>query len=248
MRIIPVIDLMKGIVVHGQMGERKKYKPIKSVLCHSADPLTVAYAFEDELQLKELYIADLDAISHHDYSNLKEILKIKQKTHLNLMLDCGIRSVDDILKFIPSNIDRIIIATETLSELSELNRIVAQVDSSKLIFSIDTKQNKILTDSKEIAALSPIALASYGNDLGIKECIVLDLSKVGSERGPNITIAKEIVDNVDISVITGGGIRRINDIHYLEENGFAGVLIATALHNGNISQSDLLSVISDTKS
>ena len=248
MRIIPVIDLMKGIVVHGQMGERKKYKPIQSVLCHSADPLTVAYAFEDKLQLKELYIADLNAISHHDYSHLKEILKIKQNTHLNLMLDCGIRSIDDILRVISTKIDRIIIATETLSGLNELERIADQIDRSKLILSIDTMYNKILANSKEILELNPRALAEYGYELGIQECIVLDLSKVGSEKGPNITIAKEIVDNVDISVITGGGIRCIDDIYYLEENGFTGVLIATALHNGNITRNDLLTVNGDKKS
>lgn len=247
MRIIPVIDLMKGIVVHGQMGERKKYKPIQSVLCHSADPLTVAYAFEDKLQLKELYIADLDAISYNDYSNLKEILKIKQNTNLNLMLDCGIRSIDDILNVISTKTDRIIIATETLSGLSELERIVAQVNRSKLILSIDTMDNKILASSKEIMELNPRAVAEYSYELGIQECIVLDLSKVGSKRGPNITIAKEIVDNVELSVITGGGIRNIDDIHFLEEHGFTGVLIATALHNGNITHSDLLSVNKDTK-
>jgi len=230
------------------MGERKKYKPIQSVLCHSADPLIVAYAFEDKLQLKELYIADLDAISHHDYSNLKEIFKIKQNTRLNLMLDCGIHSIEDILKVISTKIDRIIIATETLSGLNELERIVDQIDQRKLILSIDTMHNKILASSKEIMELNPRAVAEYGYELGIQECIVLDLSKVGSERGPNITIAKEIVENVEISVITGGGIRYIDDIHYLEENGFAGVLIATALHNGNIPRSDLLPLIKDTKS
>lgn len=247
MRVIPVIDLMGGIVVHGKMGERKKYKPIQSVLCRSADPLAVAYAFEDKLQLRELYIADLDAISHMG-SNLQEITEIKQNTHLKLMLDSGIRSIDDDIFKLLSDIDRIIIATETLSGLDELDKIVDQVDKSKLIFSIDTMRNKILTDSKEIAALSPIELAAYGRDMGIKECIVLDLSKVGSEKGPNITIAKEIVDNVDISVITGGGIRFIDDIHYLEEHRFAGILVATALHNGNITHSDLLSVKKGTKS
>jgi phosphoribosylformimino-5-aminoimidazole carboxamide ribotide isomerase len=248
MRIIPVIDLMKGIVVHGQMGERKKYKPIQSVLCDSADPLTVASAFEEKLQLKELYIADLDAISNQDYSNLKEILKIKQKTHLNLMLDFGIRFIDDILNVSSTKINRFVIATETLSGIRELDRIADEVDRNKLILSIDTMHNKILASSKEIKEMNPITVAEYGYGLGIKECIVLDLSKVGSERGPNIVIAKEIVDNVEISVITGGGIRSIDDIHYLEKNGFTGVLIATALHNGNIAYNDLLSVNRDTKS
>ena len=78
MRVIPVIDLMDGLVVHGQMGERQKYKTIQSGLCTSADPLAVANAFEEKLQSNELYIADLDAISIQDYSNLKEILPMKE--------------------------------------------------------------------------------------------------------------------------------------------------------------------------
>ena len=62
MRLIPVMDLKDGLVVHAVRGERQRYQPVKSVLCPTAQPLDVALAFRDQLGLSELYIADLDAI------------------------------------------------------------------------------------------------------------------------------------------------------------------------------------------
>ena len=49
MKVIPVIDILNGIAVHGIRGERKKYQPIKSVLTKSAEPVEVAAAFEEPM-------------------------------------------------------------------------------------------------------------------------------------------------------------------------------------------------------
>jgi uncharacterized protein related to proFAR isomerase len=43
-KIIPVVDVLKGIVVHAVRGKRKEYQPLKSVLCASTDPVEVAVA------------------------------------------------------------------------------------------------------------------------------------------------------------------------------------------------------------
>ena len=63
MRILPVLDLKAGQVVHGIAGRRAEYRPIVSRLTASADPRDVAVAFVTQLGLKELYVADLDAIA-----------------------------------------------------------------------------------------------------------------------------------------------------------------------------------------
>ena len=62
MRLIPVMDLLDGRVVQAIKGEREQYKPVKSVLCDTSEPVDVARAFRDQLGLSEIYIADLDAI------------------------------------------------------------------------------------------------------------------------------------------------------------------------------------------
>jgi phosphoribosylformimino-5-aminoimidazole carboxamide ribotide isomerase len=52
MEIIPVMDILNGIVVHAVRGEREKYKPIKSILSASPDPVEIANAFKKILNLK----------------------------------------------------------------------------------------------------------------------------------------------------------------------------------------------------
>jgi phosphoribosylformimino-5-aminoimidazole carboxamide ribotide isomerase len=59
-RIIFVLDILNGKVVHAVKGEREKYGPIHnfSKVCESSDPLHIV----DELSPRELYIADLNRL------------------------------------------------------------------------------------------------------------------------------------------------------------------------------------------
>ncbi|MCS7095879.1 MAG: HisA/HisF-related TIM barrel protein, partial [Nitrososphaerota archaeon] len=83
MKIIPVIDVLGGLAVHAVKGERRRYRPVKSVLCSSADPLEVAEAFK-ELGFREVYLADLDAIMGGSRS-CGLYRRIKAETGLRLM-------------------------------------------------------------------------------------------------------------------------------------------------------------------
>ncbi|MHA1299631.1 MAG: hypothetical protein ACTSO9_09370 [Candidatus Helarchaeota archaeon] len=50
MRIIPVIDVLEGNVVHGKKGERNKYIPIESMICSDSIPLNVAITFKSKFK------------------------------------------------------------------------------------------------------------------------------------------------------------------------------------------------------
>ncbi|HEC93670.1 MAG TPA: HisA/HisF family protein, partial [Candidatus Atribacteria bacterium] len=114
MKIVPVLDILNGEVVHGVRGERDKYRPIKSILTDSIDPLTLARAFQKKLGLNNLYIADLDSIMGKG-NNFEIIKNIKQELNLNIMLDMGVRVENDLKREIINIVDEIILATETLS-------------------------------------------------------------------------------------------------------------------------------------
>ena len=88
MKVIPVMDILNGVVVHAVRGRRSEYQPLRSVLCASAKPLDVALTFK-ALGFGELYVADLDAITgeHANFSILKQIA---DTTGLRLMVDAGI--------------------------------------------------------------------------------------------------------------------------------------------------------------
>ena len=94
-RIIPVMDLMRGQVVHGVAGQRNKYRPISSSLVDGANPLDVASAFQKLFGVEELYIADLDAIMGRG-NNLKHTQDVLENLHLTYLLDGGDFSMKDV--------------------------------------------------------------------------------------------------------------------------------------------------------
>ena len=67
MQIIPVIDVMGGIVVHASGGDRAHYQPLKSILTSSCDPFEVITDLLAWHDFKKVYIADLDAICQHNF-------------------------------------------------------------------------------------------------------------------------------------------------------------------------------------
>lgn len=91
MKVIPVIDVLGGKVVHAVRGRRKEYQPLRSRLCSSTSPLDVAAAFR-KLGFSTLYVADLDAILGGK-ANLPVLRDIADKNGLELMVDAGVDSL-----------------------------------------------------------------------------------------------------------------------------------------------------------
>src|SRR5688572_4295881 len=68
MKLVPVLDLKGGQVVHAREGHRDRYAPLRSSLCEGADPLVVVEALMRIFDFDTVYVADLDAIEkrgHH---------------------------------------------------------------------------------------------------------------------------------------------------------------------------------------
>ena len=112
MKIIPVIDILNGKVVHAVKGQRQNYQPIESVLFKSIEPLEVAKRFK-AFGFKELYVADLDAIIDCSM-NFEALKNIADETGLKLRVDAGITSIPRAKKLLDTGISKLVIGTETL--------------------------------------------------------------------------------------------------------------------------------------
>ena len=240
MKVIPVIDVLNGIVVHAVQGKRKEYQPLTSVLTKSVDPLIVAQTFRT-LGFKKIYLADLDAIlgkqpSYALYNN------IAKKTGLELIVDVGVKDLTTVEKMLNSQVTRIIIGTETIPNQEFIQKSIEKFTAGKLILSLDLIGDKILSQNKAVLSKNPLNLLQENKEIGIQEFIILDLSRVGSKEGPNINFLKKAQTVLQNNISVGGGVRDMADLIELERLGISGVLVATALHSGNISIDDLTKV------
>ncbi len=237
MKVIPVIDVLDGKVVHAVRGKRNEYKPLESNLVKSIDPVVVAKAFK-ELGFNELYVADLDAIIDCS-SNFETLKNIANETGLKLMADAGVTSIERAQKLLDSGVSKLIIGTETLQSKSFVGEAVKNFGSDSVVVSLDLKGDKILVKLGFDGCKLPICLLQDFKQMGVSQVIILDLNRVGSIEGVNTDFLKQVKAEVGVDVYVGGGVRDLNDLLDLRNLGVKGALVATALHSGKISVEEL---------
>ena len=239
MKVIPVIDVLNGVAVHGVRGEREHYQPLKSVLCRSANPLEIASSFES-LGFIELYLADLDAILGKSV-NFSVYKQITTQTGLGLMVDAGIADLTRAEEVLAAGVSRIVVGSETLESLEFLGQAVKTFGEDRVVVSIDLKEGKVLSASEAIASLDAVSFAQKLRKLGVNQVILLDLTRVGTEQGINWSLLRSILDKTGVEVLVGGGIRSLQELEELRNLGVSGALVATILHNGKLSVDKLKS-------
>jgi phosphoribosylformimino-5-aminoimidazole carboxamide ribotide isomerase len=237
LKIIPVLDVLGGVVVHGVRGRRKEYQPLKSVLTASTDPVDVAATLK-ALGFDELYVADLDAITGGQ-PHFSLFRRMVEETGLELMVDVGVTSLKIAEKVLDSGVSKVIIGTETLTRASFVAEAVASFGSKKVMISLDLMGDQVLSKFELGTLAEPIALMREFQEMGVSQIIVLDLTKVGSKEGVNMPFLREVLRNVKVKVFVGGGVRDVKDLVELKDLGVFGVLVATALHSGKISPEEL---------
>lgn len=237
MKVIPVIDILNGIVVHAVRGKRREYKPLQSSLIDSVDPVEVAKAFKN-LGFNELYVADLDAII--DCSTDFQVLKrIADETGLELLVDAGITSIERAKTLLDSGVSKLIVGTETLQSKKFVKDAVELFESERVLISLDLRGEKVLVKLGFDGCVSPMCLLRDFKAMGVSQVIVLDLNRVGSDEGVNMVFLKKVIKTIGLDVYVGGGVRDIQDLVELKELDVPGVLVASALHSGKISINEL---------
>ncbi len=234
MRIIPVMDLKGGHVVHAVGGRREEYLPVQSQLVASSRPEIVARAFRDQLGLHELYVADLDAIAGHEPA--WDVYHTLGALELALMVDAGVRDVATARSVQASGVSGIVIGLETVGGPSLIGEVVDELGPDSIWFSLDLKNGLPLGNVASWPDASAEGIVSSVIAQGVTRLVVLDLAHVGERRGTGTEqlCGRLIARHPTLQIVAGGGIRDTDDLGRLAALGVSGALVATALHDGRI--------------
>lgn len=227
-----MIDLMQGQVVHAKFGLRSQYLPIHSSLCNGSSPFVIVATLLELYPFQTLYIADLDAIL--GVGNHIELIELISKTHpqLTIWLDSGVRQANDCTLY-KSKAIKSVIGSENIANLQDFRKI-SDVCENQHILSLD------YTESSQLGINDLHRLERYWPN----NTICMTLNAVGSGQGVdtsrlNILIQLNERREIPVKLYAAGGVRDPSDIQLLADQGIAGVLVASALHNQSISSQDL---------
>lgn len=223
MQIIPVIDVMGGIVVYASGGNRDHYQPLQSILTMSCEPFEVISALLELHEFKKIYIADLDAIQQQTYDVDFYAGLHKRFPDIEFWLDAGIRTRKDWRIIANIRNIRCVLGSESLEEIDLLQESLLK---EQAVLSLDYKEGMFLGHRNIVER----------PENWPKDVIVMSLDHVGTGAGPDYALLKTTKAFAkDSRIIAAGGIRNEQDLNTLASQEIAATLVASALHRGDIS-------------
>lgn len=223
MQIIPVVDLMGGLVVHAMRGNRSHYAPIQSRLSETAELLDILDGFLKLYPFRTIYIADIDAIQQQG-SHFKQLLEAKRRfPTLTFWLDAGLPTPDQLHASQLAGILPVI-GTESITDLSQIDTFRSATHGN-FVLSLDFYQGVL-------RGLPALANPAHWPD----KLICMQLDRVGNQSGPDVSMMPPVL-LTQHAIYAAGGIRHMQDMQSLAAKNIAGALLATALHDRIINTS-----------
>jgi phosphoribosylformimino-5-aminoimidazole carboxamide ribotide isomerase len=228
-------------VVHGHAGRREEYRPIRSALVSSAEPVAIARAFRERLGLTELYVADLDAIA----GGAPALVTIAELAALGfrVWVDPGLRDGSEAEACLRAGASLVVAGLETLAGPAVLADLCRKVPG-RIAFSLDLKEGRPLGDVAAWPTADAAGIAGHAIRQGVQHLISLDLARVGTGTGTGTEgLCRALASaHSEVELVAGGGVRGPDDLRRLGACGVHAVLVASALHDGRLRREDLASL------
>jgi HisA/HisF family protein len=234
MRVVPVIDIKSGIVVHARRGNRAQYAPLDSPLVDGCEPVAVARALCSVCRTRSLYVADLDALAGVP---VNEAVLAALTSVAEPWVDAGATTPGRAAALARAGVARNVVGTEPLGPgAAEPGAGVNRSGAPPVALSVDLRGGRLISPDPGLAGREPSAALPLARALNVRELLVIDLARVGSGSGPPLDAVSELAAALPaVAIYAGGGVRDDADPCALESAGAAGALVATALHEGRIT-------------
>lgn len=228
MEIIPVIDLKGGAVVRARLGQREFYAPIVTPLAPTSAPIDVVAGLLTIHPFQTIYAADLDAIELRGGQEQSLDALSAAFPDVTLWVDAGIRRAEEARSWLIRHPRaHLVLGSESLQSLAPLEELAGE---ERIILSLDFRGETLLgpPDLYDAPHLWPERL------------IGMTLARVGGDVGPDMErLAALRARAPNARLYAAGGLRGPSDLASLSAVGVAGVLVASALHDGRLTAAHL---------
>ena len=239
MIIFPAIDIKDGVCVRLIKGD---YRQITSYENTPIDQATKYF----QNGFNNIHIVDIDGALHGRPVNSILIKEIMKKVKSKIQIGGGIRTIDDISRWIKMGIDRVVMGTAAV-ENTELLKTACNKFKNKIAVSLDVKDGLIaLSGWKKQTNISAIDFIKKIQNFGVSRIIYTDINRDGTKQGPNIKDTVELSGKAKIPLVISGGVSSLEDIKkikLLSSSNIEGVIVGKSIYDGDIKISDLAELI-----
>ena len=235
MKILPAIDIKdKKCVrlIQGDFANKTEYE---------TSPLDQAGKYKEH-GFTNLHIVDLDGALTGQTVNLNIIKEIVSKYDLKIEVGGGVRTLDDIEKYVDLGVEKIILGSAAVKNKEFLKEACIKF-KNKIALGLDAKNGNLYVSGwKENLNIKTLDFLKDVNHYGISRLIYTDINRDGTKEGPNFKETIKIASISNCPVIISGGVSSIEDIKEvkkLNNRNIEGIIIGKAIYDGDIKLDEL---------
>ena len=236
MLILPAIDLLDGAAVRLKQGREDTKK------VYSNDPPAMARKWQD-LGAQIIHLVNLDGAFGRAHKNVDVIKNIVRTVNIPIELGGGIRSMDDVQRWLDIGVHRVIIGTAALTRPDIVEKAASKYGAGKIVVGIDGRKGKVaIRGWEEQTQAGVLDLALKMRDLGVCRIIYTDVHRDGELIGPNFDSTDELARKANIKVIASGGfsaVEHFEKLQALQNPNIEGAIVGTAIYEGKIELEQL---------
>lgn len=235
MLIFPAIDIINGSVVRLCEGDYDKVKQ------YSISPLQAAQEFY-ESGARYMHVVDLDGAKSGKADNANVIESIVKNCNMFIEVGGGIRTFDQIHKYLDCGVKRVILGTVAVRNAKFVEEAVVKF-SNAISVGVDAKDGKVAVNGwKEVTDIDSIKFCSDLKKLGVEHVIYTDISKDGMMKGANLEIYKVLCQIEQLKITASGGITYLDDIKQLKKLNLYGAIVGKAIYEKKLNLKEIISV------
>jgi len=238
MKIVPSISIIKGKTIRLTKGDFNSEKS------YDVSPLEVAKKFQDH-GIERIHLIDLEGAKKGSPVNYPILETIAGYTDLKINFAGGIHTDGDISKSFEYGATSITSATIAVYNKELFASWLMSYGRGKIALGADILNGLIRVGGwQKETKIELFDHVSYFYDRGLQYLKTTDISKDGALEGPAFELYQKIMDKfTGIKVFASGGIRNIDDIKKLRDQGVYGVIFGKAFYEGKIQLKELESLI-----
>lgn len=241
MEVIPAVDLQDGECVRLMQGKKDQSTR------YSDDPVSMARHWVEE-GARRLHLVDLDGAFEEPSENKAVIEEIIEEVPVPCQVGGGLRSREAVDQLLETGADAAIVGTAGIKNPELLRNLVEEFGSETIYAGVDCRAGTVLVRGWEEES-------RYGRDewmgrleeIGVGRVIYTDVSRDGTEEGPDVRGTREILENFELDVVASGGVGTLDHLRKLKEierPNLKGVIVGRALYERSFTLPEAEDVLS----
>lgn len=227
MLIFPAIDIIGGKVVRLSEGDYGRVKD------YAVTPIEACEKFAEQ-GATHLHVVDLDGAKSGKADNAKTIEEVVLKCGAFVEVGGGIRTFDQIEKYLDCGVARVILGTIAVRNMNFVENAVARFGNA-IAVGVDAKDEKVaISGWEEITELNSLDFCKTLKNIGVSNVIYTDISKDGMLNGPNLGIYEVLCQTYYSKITASGGISDLIELKKLKNIGVYGAILGKALYENKI--------------